>query len=263
MTKKQTLIQQLINGALVLAVIGLLGFLSVRFKSELDWTANKRNTLTDASVQQLGAMTDPITFYVFAPSGAESRRAVEEDLVPDAQQVERTPRRDVVGQPAHPAQRHVATGHLERQVDERRGQLAGDVGVDDLLTRLEQVEVLHEQLVPLRLIEVRGVEQPRRVRRVVHQSAKERLRALLHRLGLRYILIHDRDIAFRLEIGRRPRQHAGAGPVKDGAFDGEVLRCRGRTAGRGGRRNRRSRGGLGGWRLAAGREGQAADERGG
>lgn len=80
MTKKQTLIQQLINGALVLAVIGLLGFLSVRFKSELDWTANKRNTLTDASVQQLNAMTDPITFYVFAPSGAESRRAVEEDL---------------------------------------------------------------------------------------------------------------------------------------------------------------------------------------
>ncbi|MEQ1439230.1 DUF4350 domain-containing protein [Fontimonas sp. SYSU GA230001] len=80
MTKKQTLIQQLVNGVLVLAVIGLLGFLSVRYKSELDWTANKRNTLTAASVQQLGAMPDPITFYVFAPSGAESRRAVEEDL---------------------------------------------------------------------------------------------------------------------------------------------------------------------------------------
>ncbi|MFA5938436.1 MAG: GldG family protein [Sinimarinibacterium sp.] len=80
MTKKQTLIQQLINGVLVLAVIGLLGFLSLRFKTELDWTANKRNTLTDASVQQLGAMSDPIIFYVFAPSGADSRRAVEEDL---------------------------------------------------------------------------------------------------------------------------------------------------------------------------------------
>lgn len=78
--RKGTLIQQLINGALVLAVIGLLGFLSVRFKSELDWTANKRNTLTAASVQQLDAMSDPITFHVFAPSGAESRRAVEEDL---------------------------------------------------------------------------------------------------------------------------------------------------------------------------------------
>jgi len=80
MTKKQTLIQQLINGALVVAVIVLLGFLSVRFKAELDWTANKRNTLTDASIKQLDSMSDPITFHVFAPSGAETRRAIEEDL---------------------------------------------------------------------------------------------------------------------------------------------------------------------------------------
>lgn len=80
MNKKQTLIQQLINGVLVLAVIVLLGFLSVRYKTELDWTANKRNTLTDASVKQLESMADPVTFYVFAPSGADTRRAVEEDL---------------------------------------------------------------------------------------------------------------------------------------------------------------------------------------
>lgn len=80
MNKKQTLIQQLINGVLVLAVIVLLGFLSVRYKTELDWTANKRNTLTDASVKQLESMSDPVTFYVFAPSGADTRRAVEEDL---------------------------------------------------------------------------------------------------------------------------------------------------------------------------------------
>lgn len=80
MNKKQTLIQQLINGALVLAVIVLLGYLSVRYKAELDWTANKRNTLTEASVKQLDSMADPITFYVFAPSGADTRRAVEEDL---------------------------------------------------------------------------------------------------------------------------------------------------------------------------------------
>jgi ABC-type uncharacterized transport system involved in gliding motility auxiliary subunit len=80
MNKKQTLFQQLGNGVLVAAVIVLLGFVSVRFKAELDWTANKRNTLTDASVQLLDSLADPVTFYVFAPSGADTRRAVEEDL---------------------------------------------------------------------------------------------------------------------------------------------------------------------------------------
>ncbi len=80
MTKKQTLIQQLLNGLLVVAAIVLLGFISVRFKTEIDWTANKRNTLTEASTKQLAAMPDPIHFYVFAPSGADSRRAIETDL---------------------------------------------------------------------------------------------------------------------------------------------------------------------------------------
>ncbi len=80
MNKKQTLIQQLVNGVLIVAVIVLLGVLSVRFKSELDWTANKRNTLTEASVKLLDSMSDPIVFHVFAPNGADSRRAVEEDL---------------------------------------------------------------------------------------------------------------------------------------------------------------------------------------
>ncbi|HEY1077179.1 MAG TPA: DUF4350 domain-containing protein [Fontimonas sp.] len=80
MNKKQTYLQQAINGALMLAVIIVLGVLSLRFKTELDWTANQRNTLTEASVQQLAAMPDPLIFHVFAPNGAETRRAVEEDL---------------------------------------------------------------------------------------------------------------------------------------------------------------------------------------
>jgi ABC-type uncharacterized transport system involved in gliding motility auxiliary subunit len=78
--KKQLLAQQAINAVLIIAVIGLLGFLSVRFKTDIDWTAGKRNTLTAASIKQLDAMKDPLTFYVFAPSGADSRHAVEEDL---------------------------------------------------------------------------------------------------------------------------------------------------------------------------------------
>ncbi len=78
--KKGTLFQQLLNGVLIIAVLALLAFASVRFKTEIDWTANKRNTLTEASVRLLDSMQDPVTFYVFAPSGADTRRAVEEDL---------------------------------------------------------------------------------------------------------------------------------------------------------------------------------------
>src|SRR3546814_4706132 len=52
----------------------------MRFKTDIDWTAGKRNTLTAASVKQLKAMPDPLTFYVFAPSGAETRHAIEADL---------------------------------------------------------------------------------------------------------------------------------------------------------------------------------------
>lgn len=78
--KKATHLQQLVNGLLIIVILGLLAFASTRFKTELDWTANKRNTLTASSVTLLKAMPDPITFYVFAPSGADIRRAVSEDL---------------------------------------------------------------------------------------------------------------------------------------------------------------------------------------
>lgn len=80
MTKTQTLVQQLVSALLFVAVIVMLGWLSVRYKAELDWTAGKRNTLTEASVRQLESMKDPIKVLVFAPSGAESRRALESDL---------------------------------------------------------------------------------------------------------------------------------------------------------------------------------------
>ena len=78
--KNKTLLQQLFNALLIVAVIGLLALLSVRFKTELDWTANKRNSLTAASVKQLGEMKAPLVFHVFAPSGADTRRLVEGDL---------------------------------------------------------------------------------------------------------------------------------------------------------------------------------------
>lgn len=81
MTKKQTLIQQIFSGLLFIAVLVMLGWLSVRYKAELDWTAGKRNSISVASQKQLAAMPDPITFTAFIPSGdAEARNGLQFDV---------------------------------------------------------------------------------------------------------------------------------------------------------------------------------------
>lgn len=77
MNKTQTLAQQLINGLLVLAVIVLLGFLSVRYSVQQDWTVGKRNTISDATRQQLASMADPVRFVAFSYPGAEDRAFIE------------------------------------------------------------------------------------------------------------------------------------------------------------------------------------------
>jgi len=64
---------QAISALLFLAAIGLLGWLSTQFKTEFDWTANQRNSLTAASVKQLGNLQGPVTVLAFAPAGPENR----------------------------------------------------------------------------------------------------------------------------------------------------------------------------------------------
>lgn len=78
--KNQKLVQQLVSAALFIAAITMLGFLSVRYKAEIDWTAGNRNTLTAASVQQLKAMQGPVTVYAFVYAADESRRSITQDL---------------------------------------------------------------------------------------------------------------------------------------------------------------------------------------
>ncbi|MGH8518164.1 MAG: DUF7088 domain-containing protein, partial [Panacagrimonas sp.] len=75
--KNQNLIQQLIGGVLVLAVIVMLGVLSVRYNVKQDWTFNKRNTISAASQKQLATMKDPIRFVAFAYPGAPERASVQ------------------------------------------------------------------------------------------------------------------------------------------------------------------------------------------
>lgn len=77
MKSANTRLQQLINGALVVAVIGLLGYLSWQHKINIDWTANQRNTITQASRAQLAAMPDTLRFVAFTYPGAEDRAFIE------------------------------------------------------------------------------------------------------------------------------------------------------------------------------------------
>jgi ABC-type uncharacterized transport system involved in gliding motility auxiliary subunit len=44
----------------------------------MDWTANQRNTLTEASVKQLGTMKEPVKVLAFATGSADSRAEIEQ-----------------------------------------------------------------------------------------------------------------------------------------------------------------------------------------
>ncbi len=73
MTKNTMRLQQAISALLFIAVIGLAAWLSTQYKTEFDWTANSRNSLTAASVKQLGNMKGAVQVFAFAPSGPENR----------------------------------------------------------------------------------------------------------------------------------------------------------------------------------------------
>ncbi len=77
MTRHQKFMQQIISGVLFVVVLGMLGWLSNRYKAEFDWTAGHRNTLTDASRKQLDSMPGPIKFIAFMYPDSETRRDVD------------------------------------------------------------------------------------------------------------------------------------------------------------------------------------------
>jgi ABC-type uncharacterized transport system involved in gliding motility auxiliary subunit len=78
MNKSQKLLQQLVNGLLIAIVIGLLGWLSVHYKIEADWTANHRNTLTAGSQKLLKQLSGPIKFVDFDYANAETKPDVQQ-----------------------------------------------------------------------------------------------------------------------------------------------------------------------------------------
>lgn len=73
-SKRSKLLQQLVNVGLLIVVVGLLGWLSNRYKSEFDWTYGHRNTLSEASQRLLKTLPGPIHFYAFVYSNAADQR---------------------------------------------------------------------------------------------------------------------------------------------------------------------------------------------
>jgi ABC-type transport system involved in multi-copper enzyme maturation permease subunit/ABC-type uncharacterized transport system involved in gliding motility auxiliary subunit len=70
-------VQQAINGVLMAAAVGLLGYLSVAHKIEADWTAGGRNTLTAASQKLLKQMPGKVTFTAFLYPDSDTRRGIQ------------------------------------------------------------------------------------------------------------------------------------------------------------------------------------------
>jgi ABC-type uncharacterized transport system involved in gliding motility auxiliary subunit len=68
LTQKIRRLLQLQNAVyyiLLIAAAGLLGWLSVRYNGQTDWSANNRNTLNQASIDVLAQMPDPVRVTVF------------------------------------------------------------------------------------------------------------------------------------------------------------------------------------------------------
>lgn len=63
---------------LFLGVVGLLAWLSTRYSIEADWTADGRNTLSNASTSLLNELNEPITITSYATEDESVRQAVSE-----------------------------------------------------------------------------------------------------------------------------------------------------------------------------------------
>lgn len=68
-TRNQLRFQNIIFIILFSAIIGLLAWLSNQYNIESDWTANNRNSLSDASIKLLQQMPEPIKITTFIPEG--------------------------------------------------------------------------------------------------------------------------------------------------------------------------------------------------
>lgn len=79
-THRQLRIQNTIFLVLLLAIVGLIAWLSTRYSFEADWTASGRNTLSEASISLLAQLDKPVTITSYATEDETIRRSVH-DLI--------------------------------------------------------------------------------------------------------------------------------------------------------------------------------------
>ena len=65
-TRQQLLLQNVIYYTLLLSIASLIAWLSVRYSTELDWSANNRNSLSETSRSIVQQLDGPIEFTAFA-----------------------------------------------------------------------------------------------------------------------------------------------------------------------------------------------------
>ncbi|MGD2055045.1 MAG: Gldg family protein, partial [Gammaproteobacteria bacterium] len=64
-TRLQLQLQKITFIVLLLIAVGLLGWLGNRHAVQFDWTSNKRNTLSQSSIELLQTLRDPVTVTVY------------------------------------------------------------------------------------------------------------------------------------------------------------------------------------------------------
>lgn len=79
-TRLQLQIQKIIFVILILFIAGLLAWISQQHSIQFDWTNNKRNTLSQGSIDLLRTMQSPIIVNVYVQDDATVKAAIEEIL---------------------------------------------------------------------------------------------------------------------------------------------------------------------------------------
>lgn len=79
-TRLQYRIQTIFFIALFLAAMGLLAWLSTQYSWRTDWTAGKRNSLTDDTIKLLATLDAPVHLRSYQPEDANLQQGVQEIL---------------------------------------------------------------------------------------------------------------------------------------------------------------------------------------
>ncbi len=94
-------IQNIAFVILLLAIMGLLGWLSTQYTWQSDWTAGARNTLSEGSIHLLRGLKGPVTITAFARQNAQLRGRIR-SLIARYQRVKPDVHLDFVNPDAEP-----------------------------------------------------------------------------------------------------------------------------------------------------------------